>query len=592
MSAFTNAISASLMVLRRAGLFSIAIFALFVYLTPIAQAQSALDGFDPNANGLVRLIVVQPDGKIIIGGGFTTILGVVRNRIARLNPDGTLDTTFNPNADNTLYSIVVQPDGKILIGGYFTTLAPNNGAPVDRINIARLNADGTLDMGFDPNPQNSGVFAITVQSDGKILIVGFFTTVGGVARNFIARVNADGTLDTAFDPNSNAFSIATVAVQSDGKILIGGTFTTLAPNGGAAVTRNRIARLERDGLLDQTLNLSAVGNYVLATAIQPDGKIIIGGKFTSVLGTTRSIARLNTDGTLDAGFNTIVNNNSVLSIAVQPDGKILVGGDFITIGGVTRNRIARVNADGMLDTAFVPNAGSTVFSIALQSDGKILVGGDFTTIGGQSRRLFARLSNDTAALSTLTVTTSTVTMTRNGSAAQFNRVIFEQSIDNGATYTFLGTATNSFAPLAIAKGDNQFAPLASGYTLTGLSLPIGQNILIRARGFYRAGNHSSSDIIEDKVQNAFLAAPTAANVLISGRVITPRVFGLVNAFVTLTDSNGISRTVITGRAGSFRFTEVAAGETYIISVRSKRYTYAPQVVTVNEDLTGLTFTPQ
>ena len=70
------------------------------------------------------------------------------------------------------------------------------------------------------------------------------------------------------------------------------------------MTRNRIARLETDGRLDQTLNLSAVGGYVVATAVQPDGKILIGGNFTTVLGVARNnIARLNTDGTLDTAFD-------------------------------------------------------------------------------------------------------------------------------------------------------------------------------------------------------------------------------------------------------------------------------------------------
>ena len=95
-----------------------------------------------------------------------------------------------------------------------------------------------------------------------------------------------------------------IAVQQDGKVLAGGEFTTLAPNGGAAVTRNNIARLETNGGLDQTLDLGLAGSIVLATAVQPDGKILIGGDFTSVLGVTRNkIARLNADGTLDMAFN-------------------------------------------------------------------------------------------------------------------------------------------------------------------------------------------------------------------------------------------------------------------------------------------------
>src|SRR2546429_9734266 len=85
------------------------------------RGQSALDGFDPNANGLVRVVVVQPDGKILIGGDFTTLspnggAAVTRNQIARLNPNGTLDTAFNPNANGPVYSIALQADGKTLAG--------------------------------------------------------------------------------------------------------------------------------------------------------------------------------------------------------------------------------------------------------------------------------------------------------------------------------------------------------------------------------------------------------------------------------------------------------------------------------------------
>ena len=83
------------------------------------RGQSALDGFDPNANGAVAAVVVQPDGKILIAGNFTTLspnggATVTRNHIARLNPDGTLDTAFNPNANNAVESIAVQADGLVL----------------------------------------------------------------------------------------------------------------------------------------------------------------------------------------------------------------------------------------------------------------------------------------------------------------------------------------------------------------------------------------------------------------------------------------------------------------------------------------------
>src|ERR1700682_6061320 len=146
------------------------------------RGQSALDGFDPNANGTVRVVVVQPDGKILIGGDFTTLspnggAAVTRNRIARLNPDGTLDTAFNPNANGIVYSIAVQADGKILAGGAFTSIG---GQPRNR--IARLDATTGLADSFDPNANND-VLSIAVQADGKILAGGQFNNIRGQARN-------------------------------------------------------------------------------------------------------------------------------------------------------------------------------------------------------------------------------------------------------------------------------------------------------------------------------------------------------------------------------------------------------------------------
>src|SRR6185503_8240624 len=143
-------------------------------------------------------------------------------------------------------------------------------------------------------------------------------SIGGATRDNIARLDPTTGAADSFDPNASALaSVYSIAVQADGKILVGGNFSTLAPNGGATVTRNNIARLETDGRLDRTLNLSAIGNFVVATAVQADGKILIGGDFTSVLGAARNnIARLNPDGTLDTVFNP--NANAVVRpIVVQ-----------------------------------------------------------------------------------------------------------------------------------------------------------------------------------------------------------------------------------------------------------------------------------
>src|SRR5438552_4160276 len=112
---------------RKTTLLMFSVAALLAGGAPAVRGQSALDGFDPNANGAINVVVVQPDGKILIGGDFTTLspnggAAVTRNFIARLNPDGTLDTAFDPNANSSVYSIAVQADGKVLAGGAFTNI--------------------------------------------------------------------------------------------------------------------------------------------------------------------------------------------------------------------------------------------------------------------------------------------------------------------------------------------------------------------------------------------------------------------------------------------------------------------------------------
>ena len=100
----------------------IAIGLLATCMAGMTYGQSALDGFDPQATSMVHSIAVQRDGKILLGGVFNQILGVPRNGIARINPDGTLDDTFNANIGNQGYIIAmaIQADGKILVSGYFS----------------------------------------------------------------------------------------------------------------------------------------------------------------------------------------------------------------------------------------------------------------------------------------------------------------------------------------------------------------------------------------------------------------------------------------------------------------------------------------
>jgi uncharacterized delta-60 repeat protein len=395
-------------------------------------------GFDPGMGGdypSVSSLAVQADGKILVGGSFTSLGGQARNRIARLNPDGTLDTGFDPGTGGdppSVSSLAVQADGKILVGGSFTSLGGQA-----RDSIGRLNSDGTLDAGFNPGASNS-VYSLAVQPDGKILVGGRFTSLGGQARNYIGRLNPDGTLDAGFNPGAGGGwfpSVSSLAVQPDGKILVGGDFTIL---GGQA--RNYIGRLNPDGTLDSGFDPKA-DKWVNSLAVQADGKILVGGYFRSLGGQARNcIGRLNSDGTLDTKFNPGAGTSTlsfVESLAVQADGKILVGGGFTNLSGQTRNRIARLNSDGTLDTGFNPGANGPVYSLAVQADGRILVGGDFTTLGGQARNGIGRLNATAPATQSLTYDNSRITWLRGGTSPEVWRTVFDWSSD-GLLWTPLG----------------------------------------------------------------------------------------------------------------------------------------------------------
>ncbi|HON08239.1 MAG TPA: trypsin-like serine protease, partial [Verrucomicrobiota bacterium] len=292
-------------------------------------------------SGTVRAIGIQSDGRVVIGGLFTNVNGVDQSYIARLLEDGRVDTSFNqgPGVNGAVRSLVIQPDKKIVIGGSFSTVYG-----VSRNSIARLNSDGTIDTGFSPGlGADAPVNAVVLQPDGKILIGGDFTTLDGLPRRSIARLNQNGSVDTSFSAGSGGNgSVNTLAIQSDGKVLVGGSFTTF--NG---VPAPRIARLNSDGSIDTTFNPgTGPDDYVNAIVTLPDGKILIGGAFVTYNGKLRNrIVRLNPDGSLDPTINFGTGaDNFISAIYVQPyDDKIVLGGGFTRFNGQLRVSLVRLN---------------------------------------------------------------------------------------------------------------------------------------------------------------------------------------------------------------------------------------------------------
>jgi uncharacterized delta-60 repeat protein/uncharacterized repeat protein (TIGR01451 family) len=347
--------------------------------------------FNPDLNGPVDAVYVQTntDNKIVIAGSFTMAAGIPRQGMARLNANGSLDQVFDvgTGGNGPVRALAGMPDGRIYVGGAFTSF---NGQPHNY--LARLMPDGALDTTFTATPDNV-VNAVAIDASGKLLIGGLFTAVGGQTRGYLARLQADGTLDFSFLAGRTGADgeVRVIVVQADGKILIAGDFSYI--NG---LARPRVARLLPDGSVDTAFNPgTGPANSVRALA-ESDGAVLIGGLFESVAGTSRShIARLLADGKLDQTFNPGAGADDYVStVAVQPDGKILIGGAFTSFNGYRRNRLTRLNHDGAVDTTFNIGIGANnyVNVVVIQPDQRILVGGGFTTFNGQLPQYFARLN--------------------------------------------------------------------------------------------------------------------------------------------------------------------------------------------------------
>lgn len=354
------------------------------------------------ANSSIYAVAVQSDGKIIYSGSFTTWSGVTVNRIVRLNTNGTLDSAFttntgaglNASADN----IEIQPDGKIILVGSFTTM---NGATANR--VVRLNSDGTRDTAFSTNNgtgADANVLDAKVQSDGKIVFVGTYGSWNGTQVKGIFRLNADGTRDTTFTTNIGGGiginnTARRLAIQSDGKIIFGGNFLNWN-----SVAVGGIVRLNSDGTRDATFttNVGTGGNvgganHVGSIVVDADGKILLAGQFSTWNGVaSASFMRLNSDGTADTAFQTAVGagpSSRISDIAIQSDGKLVLVGQFAVWNGNVSSpyRIVLLNS-GARDTTFL-NTGfdrisSTSWAVAIDSSGKKIFVGDFLTYGGTS----------------------------------------------------------------------------------------------------------------------------------------------------------------------------------------------------------------
>lgn len=357
----------------------------------IHSAGSLDKSFNPGsgADNVIRCLVLQPDGKILIGGLFTNFNGVASWRLGRLDANGTLDASFKPYLEGNVYAIALQTDGKILIGGQ-GGIRPHH--PGRR--FIRLAANGARDPKFaGEEVYNGNVRDIFIQPDGGTLVGGNFTKISDKEHNGLMRLGPDEKNDDSFNVSSEGLGIVvSIAIQPDGKIFEAGVFNNYD---NQKVTH--LVRLNSDGSFDAGFDSGAYADENIGSVlVQKDGKILICGYSGSSKNVgTSYVARLNPDGSSDEGFHFSGRaGDAPCNMAVQADGKIVVGG-YSSVNGRNHLLLTRLNADGSLDSSFqITNAtGGCIWSVAVQSDGKILAAGDISSFDGVPCGNIVRLQN-------------------------------------------------------------------------------------------------------------------------------------------------------------------------------------------------------
>ena len=362
-------------------------------INPLFFVGSGFEGINPTIT--LRQIRLQSTAKIIaVGGDFLTYQGNPSRNIARLDSNGMFDSSFNPGGtgfDSFCENVIVQSNDKLVCVGQFGNYNSN---PTSGYRICGLNSDGTFDATFNIGGSGFSLFAIiwalAVQTDDKVICGGTFTTYNGNAVGGIVRLNSNGSYDNTFNTVGAGFTgganymVNTITIQPDGKIICGGDFTTY--NG---VSKIGLVRLTSTGTNDGTFSNLNAGSICYASALQSDGKILIGGTISSYgVNSVNNIFRLNTNGTFDSSFITGSGfDNAVTNIAIQSDGKIICSGLFSNYDGTQAFGIIRLNSDGSVDTSWdygfgLDNVGENQ-PILLQPDGNIVLGGQFNFFDGQ-----------------------------------------------------------------------------------------------------------------------------------------------------------------------------------------------------------------
>jgi len=339
--------------------------------------------------GDVYTIARQADGKLLIAGDELSLYnGTQVPAVVRLGADGALDTSFDAGdgPDGRVHRIAVQADGRILVGGTFFNF---DGVPSRR--LVRLMPNGSVDGTFAiGTAANDWVDDLVIQPDGRILVAGHFDQFNGVNVGGIVRLMADGSIDPSFNTGTGAEAeVNAIALRTDGRMVLGGYFSSF--NG---LTRNKVVQLNANGSVDTDFDPGAGGGSgvsIRAVAIAADGRVLCGGDlFTWAGATANGLVRLNTDGSRDMGFDASATTQyGVLDAIIQSDGHILFCG---------AQGVERVTSTGADDPTFDTGSGffgglQVVVDLEALPDGRVLAGGQFDDYDGHAVGSIVRLTS-------------------------------------------------------------------------------------------------------------------------------------------------------------------------------------------------------
>jgi uncharacterized delta-60 repeat protein len=411
----------------------VAVIGSFFSSQVFAQNAGVDPSFHPDIIGLVSTVAVQPDGKVLVGGNFSSVNGVPRNYLARLHPDGSLDESFASNNGPAQYV------NRVLVAGSKIYVGAGDG-------LRRYALDGTLEWLY---PMTVAAFAVDAQ--GRVVLGGQFVRLENSYHRNIARLTANGALDNTFTTIIGCCAgegVYAVATQGDA-ILAGGSFQSV----NATNVASSFARINADGSFDSSFAVAA-DSPVLSISVASDGTVYRASQQT--------LARHLSSGANDPAFAPVSAGGSsedrFVTVIAQPDGKAMVGGDF-TLDGTTRGYLARFDADGTRDDSLDVRPDGSVQAMALQANGDVLIAGSFAHVNGQARAGLARVSQS----ATGSPSVATLSVSRGGSGS----IVFSWSAEQ-ANYTLQsreldGDTWNAVAGVpVVVNGMNTITTAATG----------------------------------------------------------------------------------------------------------------------------------